>query len=219
MLEKYEIVSGLFNGYDFRRFFTASTRDKLTILLESQEFILQQENGKERLFRHVDELSKAFSLSIPDQKALEIKDEVGFFQAVKARLIKFTTGESKVSDEVIESAIKQLVSKAVHSEGVIDIFDAAGLKKPEISILSDEFLEEVKNMQRKNLALELLKKLLNDEIKARSKRNLIQSKKFSEMLSNAINKYQNNLLTSTEILNEVIGMQRISGRKASGATN
>ena len=161
MIEKYEIICNLFNGFDFKKFFSATTKDKLTIILEAQEFILQLENGKDRLLKHVDELTKAFSLSIPDYRAMDLKDEVGFFQAIKARLIKFTPGEGAKSDEEIETAIKQIVSKAVYSEGVVDIFDAAGLKKPEISILSDEFLEEIRGMERKNLALELLKKLLN----------------------------------------------------------
>jgi type I restriction enzyme R subunit len=215
MLEKYEIVCNLFDGFDFRKFFPASTKEKLTIILEAQEFILQAENGKERLLKHVDELTKAFSLSIPDSRAMDIKDEVGFFQAIKARLIKYTIGEGKRSDDEIETAIKQIVSKAVYSDGVVDVFDAAGIKKPEISIFSDEFLEEIKGMDRKNLAIELLKKLLNDEIKVRAKRNLIQSKKFSEMLSNAVKNYQNNLLTSTEILTELIEMAK-DFREATG---
>jgi len=208
MIEKYEIVCNLFSGFDFNKFFTATTKDKLTIILEAQEFILQLENGKDRLLKHVDELTKAFSLSIPDNRAMEIKDEVGFFQAIKSRLIKYTPGNGNKSDEEIETAIKQIVSKAVYSEGVVDIFDAAGIKKPEISILSDEFLEEIKGMERKNLALELLKKLLNDEIKVRAKRNLIQSKKFSEMLANAVMRYQNNLLTTTQILSELVEMAK-----------
>ncbi len=139
------------------------------------------------------------------QKRRKLTDqEIAFFEAVKARLAKFTGVNSGKSDEEIETAIRQIIDKAVVSEGVIDIFDAAGIKKPDISILSDEFLEEIKGMQYKNLALELLRKILNDEIKVRSKYNVIQGRKLSEMLENAIKKYQNKLLTAVEIINEVI---------------
>jgi len=208
MLEKYEVVCNIFDGFDFRRYFTAPINEKLTVILEAEEFILKLENGKDRLLKNVDDLSKAFSLSIPDQRAMDIKDEVGLFQAIKARLIKFIGTTGARTDEEIETSIRQIVSKAVHSEGVVSIFDAAGLKKPEMSILSDEFLEEVKGMQRKNLAFELLKKLLNDEIKTRARRNLIQSKKFSEMLADAVKKYQNNLLSTSQILKELIDMAK-----------
>ena len=123
---------------------------------------------------------------------MKIKAGIGFFQAVKARLTKFEPGGSGKSDAEVETAIRQIVDKAVVVDGVIDIFDAAGIKKPDISILSDEFLEEIQGMRRKNLALELLKKILNDEVKTRTKKNLAQSRKFSEMLEEAIRKYQNN---------------------------
>jgi len=139
---------------------------------------------------------------------MEIKDDVGFFQAVKARLTKFEPAGSGKSDAEIETAIRQIVDQAEVSEGVIDVFDAAGIKKPDISILSDEFLAEVQGMERKNLALELLKKLLNDEIKVRTKKNLIQSRKLSEMLENAIRKYQMNLLTTAQIIEELIALAR-----------
>ena len=166
------------------------------------------EDGKGRFTKEVIALSKAFALSVPQHKAMEIKDEVGFFQAVKARLTKFEpTGIGK-SDLEIETAIRQIVDKAVVSEGIIDVFDAAGIKKPDISILSDEFLREVQGMKRKNLAVELLKKILNDEIKFRVKKNLIQSKKLSEMLENAIKKYQNNLLTAAQVIEELIKLAK-----------
>ena len=153
-------------------------------------------------------LSKAFALSVPDERAMELKDEVGFFQAVKARLVKFEPGNGGRSDFEIESAIRQLVDKAVTADGVVDIFDAAGIKKPDISILSDEFMEEVKGMEHKNLALELLKKILNDEIKARGRKNLLQSKKLSEMLEQAIARYQNNLLTAAQVIDELIKLAK-----------
>jgi type I restriction enzyme R subunit len=208
MLEKYEIVCQMFDKFDYKRFFKADTQQKLTIILETQEYILNLEDGKERFTKEVLTLSKFFALSVPHPKAMEIKDDVGFFQAVKARLVKFEPTGTGKSDAEIETAIRQIVDKAVVSEGIIDVFDAAGIKKPDISILSDEFLKEIQGMERKNLALELLKKLLNDEIKFRTKKNLIQSKKFSEMLENAIKKYQNNLLTTAQVIEELIRLAK-----------
>jgi type I restriction enzyme R subunit len=208
MLEKYEIVCQMFDKFDYKRFFKADTQQKLTIILETQEYILNLEDGKERFTKEVLTLSKFFALSVPHPKAMEIKDDVGFFQAVKARLTKFEPTGTGKSDVEIETAIRQIVDKAVVSEGIIDVFDAAGIKKPDISILSDEFLREIQGMERKNLALELLKKLLNDEIKFRTKKNLIQSKKFSEMLENAIKKYQNNLLTTAQVIEELIRLAK-----------
>jgi len=204
MLEKFEIVEQMFNGFDYKRYFTADTRAKLTIILEAQEHILGLEDGKNRYTKQVAFLSQAFALSVPNLKAMEIKEEVGFFQAVKARLTKFEPVGSGKSDAEIETAIRQIVDKAVVSEGVVDVFDAAGIKKPDISILSDEFLAEIQGMERKNLALELLKKLLNDEIKVRMRKNFIQSRKLSEMLEKAIKKYQNNLLTAAQVIEELV---------------
>jgi len=203
MLEKFEIVEQMFNGFNCQRYFSADTQEKLTIILEAQEHILGLDDGKNRFTKQVSLLSKAFALSVPHPKAMDIKELVGFFQAVKARLVKFEPSSGK-SDAEIETAIRQIVDKAVVAEGVVDIFDAAGIKKPDISILSDEFLEEVKGMERKNVAIELLNKILNDEIKGRAKRNFIQSKKLSEMLENAIRKYQNNLITSAEVIEMLI---------------
>ena len=208
MLEEFEIVCQMFDKFDYKRFFKAGTQQKLTIILEAQEYILNLEDGKERFTKEVLGLSKAFALSVPHPKAMEIKDDVGFFQAVKARLTKFEPTGTGKTDAEIETAIRQIVDKAVVSEGIIDVFDAAGIKKPDISILSDEFLKEIQGMERKNLALELLKKLLNDEIKFRTKKNLIQSKKFSEMLENAIKKYQNNLLTTAQVIEELIRLAK-----------
>jgi len=204
MIEKFEIVEQMFNGFDYKKYFSADTHQKLTIILESQEHVLGLEDGKNRYLKQVALLSQSFALSVPNLKAMEIKDEVGFFQAIKARLTKFEPIGSGKSDAEIETAIRQIVDKAVVSDGVIDVFDAAGIKKPDISILSDEFLEEVKHMERKNLAFELLKKLLNDEIKTRTRKNFIQSKKLSELLANSIKKYQNNLLTSAQVIDELI---------------
>ncbi|EKE19555.1 MAG: hypothetical protein ACD_8C00139G0001 [uncultured bacterium] len=208
MIEKHEIVEQMFDGFDYKKYFSASISEKMTIILESQEHVLSLENGKNRFVQNVDLLSKAFALSVPSLAAMNIKDEVGFFQAVKARLVKFEPQGTGKSDEEIETAIRQIIDGAVVSDGIIDIFDAAGIKRPDISILSDEFLEEIKGMERKNLALELLKKILNDEIKSRSKKNLIQGRKLSEMLEKAIKKYQNNILTAAQVIDELIKLAK-----------
>jgi type I restriction enzyme R subunit len=207
-LEKFEIVEQMFDGFDYKRYFTADTRAKLTIILEAQEHILGLEDGKNRFTKQVALLSQAFALSVPNPKVMAIKDEIGFFQAVKARLTKFEPIGSGKFDAEMETAIRQIVDKAVVSEGIIDVFDAAGIKKPDISILSDEFLAEIQGMERKNLALELLKKLLNDEIKMRTRKNFIQSRKLSEMLESTIKKYQNNLLTAAQVIEELVKLAK-----------
>lgn len=208
MEEKYEVVAQMFSGFNYQSYFSSATGEKMRIILEAQEHILGLEDGKNRFVKNVSVLSKVFSLAIPSLPALRLKEEVGFFQAIKARLVKFEPRGGGKSDEEIETAIRQIVDEAVVSDGIIDIFDAAGIKKPDISILSDEFLEEVKGMERQNIALELLKKILNDEIKARSTKNLIQGRRLSEMLEHAIKKYQNNLLTAAQVIEELIGLAK-----------
>ena len=208
MMEKLEVVRQMMHGYDYSVYFKAPIAEKLSIILTSEEHILSLDKGKERFIREVVFLSKAFALSKSTEEADEVAEEISFFQAIKARLAKFeNSGEGK-SDEEVETAIRQLVDKAVVSDGVVDIFDAAGIKKPDISILSNEFLEEILGMKRKNISIELLRKILNDEIKIRSKFNFIQSKKLSEMLQNAIQKYQSNLISATEIINELIAIAK-----------
>lgn len=189
--------------FNYRRFFTVSPQEKLSIILQAEEHILGLQEGKERFVREVSLLSQALSICISKEDVQPHLTEVAFFQAVKARLVKFEgTGGGK-SDFEIETAIKQIVDEALSSDKVVDIFDAAGIDKPDISglsILSDEFLLEVKGMQHKNLALELLKKILNDEIKSVTKRNLTKGKALLIMLETALKKYQNNLLTTVEII-------------------
>ncbi|MEI8007746.1 MAG: DUF3387 domain-containing protein, partial [Bacteroidota bacterium] len=183
-------------------------REKLSIILQAEEHILGLQEGKERFIREVALLSQAFALSVPQEKAMVIKDEIAFFQAVKSRLVKFEgTGTGK-SDIEIETAIKQIVDEALTSDKVIDIFDAAGIKKPDISILSDDFLLEVKGMKHQNLALELLKKVLNNEIKTRARTNLVKSRALLEMLESSIKRYQNNLLSTAEIIQELINIAK-----------
>lgn len=208
MMEKYEIVVQMFDGFDYKRYFSADTKEKMTIILEAQEYILGLEDGKNRFTKQVSLLSKTFALSVPSLPAMNIRDELGFFQAIKARLTKFEPTGSGKSDAEIETAIRQIVDRAVVVDGVIDIFDAAGIKKPDISILSDDFLEEIRDMKRKNLAFELLKKILDDEIKIRTKKNFIQSKKLSDMLDAAIKRYQNNLLTAAQVIEELINIAK-----------
>lgn len=211
MEELYEIVVDLFHGFDYKRFFTLQPREKLTFLLDATDFVLGLDKGQERFSTNVSNLSKAFAISVPHPKAIEIRDDLSFFQAIKARISKLRESNKKRSDEEVETAIRQIISDALISSEVIDIFQAAGLQNPEISglnILSDEFMAELKDMPRKNLALELLRRLLNDEIKQRSQRNIIQSKKFSEMLADAIKRYQNNAITAAEIIEELIRLAK-----------
>jgi type I restriction enzyme R subunit len=207
MLEKLEIVSQMYHGFDYRQYFKADTSKKLSLILAAEEHILALENGKKRYIDEVTALSQAFAIAIPHEEALGVKDEVAFFQAVKARLVKFAAGSGK-TDEEIETAIRQIIDKALVTEKVIDVFDAAGIKKPDISILSEEFLLEVKNMEHKNIALEVLKKILNDEIKVRIKTNLIQGKTLMEMLENSIKKYHNKIITATEVIEELIDLSK-----------
>jgi type I restriction enzyme, R subunit len=208
MQEKREVVSQIFHGFNYQDYFIADTSGKLTLILQAEDFILGLENGKKRFIDEVAALSKAFAIAIPHEQALAAKDEVAFFQAVKARLVKFDRPGSGRSDEDLETAIRQVIDQSLVSEQVVDVFDAAGIKKPDISILSEDFLMEIKGMQQKNIALETLKKLLNDEIKARARKNLVQSHTLMEMLENSIKRYHNNILTAAEVIDELINLSR-----------
>lgn len=202
MKEKFEIIEQMFNGFDFKAYFKVDTAQKLEVLLGAQNFILTTQKLKERFLKEVTLLSKLFAMSIPSPDADAIKNGVAFFQAVKARINKFT-GNSIKSDYEVETAIKQIVDDALSSDGVVDIFEAAGIESPSVSILSDEFLLEVKNMQQKNVAFELLKKLLSDEVRIRKTKNLVQGKKFSEMLESVVKRYHNNQIDSAQVLAEL----------------
>ena len=208
MLEKFEVVSQMFHGFDYEKYFNGDTSKKLSVILAAEEHILSLENGKKRYINEVTTLSKAFAIAIPHEKAMAVKDKVAFFQAVKARLAKFVSTGAGKTDEEIETTIRQVIDKALISEQVIDIFDAAGIKKPNISILSEEFLIELKGMKHKNIALEVLKKLLNNEIRSRSKKNLVKSKTLMEMLEDSIKKYQNKILTAVEVIDELIKLSK-----------
>lgn len=208
MLEKLEVVSQMYHGFAYETYFEADTSKKLSLILAAEEHILGLEDGKKRYINEVTALSKAFAIAIPHDQAMDAKDEVSFFQAVKARLAKFDATGSGKTDEEIETTIRQVIDKALVSEQVIDVFDAAGIKKPDISILSEEFLMELKGMKHKNVALEVLKKLLNDEIKSRAKKNLVKSRTFLEMLENSIKKYHNKILTAAEVIEELIKLSK-----------
>jgi len=207
MLEKYEIVCDLFYGFDYRQFFTAGPRQKLRLIPEAMEHILKQEDGKERYLQHVSELSKSFSLAVPHEKALEIRDDVGFFQAVRAAIIKTTVSEGRPQEQ-LDTAVKQILSKAVVPSGVIDVYSVLGLEKPVISILSPEFLEEVKGVPQKNLAFEVLRKLLNDEIRTVSQRNVVQGRSFADMLEKSIKRYQNKSIQTAQVIEELIELAK-----------
>ncbi len=207
MMEKYEVCLGLFHGFDWTKWVSGTPQERLSLLPAAQEHILSREDGKNRLLRAVTELSQAFALAVPHEEAMSIRDDVGFFQAVRAVLAKSTPGERK-TDEELEHAIRQIISKAVVSDEVIDIFAAAGLKKPDISILSDEFLAEVRGMPQRNLAVELLQKLLKGEIKNRSRRNIVQARSFAELLEQAVRKYQNRAIETAQVIEELIQLAK-----------
>ncbi|APG59338.1 type I restriction endonuclease subunit R [Christiangramia salexigens] len=208
VLEKLEVVSQMYEGFPYEDYFQADTGKKLSLILAAEEHILGLEDGKKRYINEVTALSKAYAIAVPHEQAMDVKEEVSFFQAVKARLAKFDGTGAGRTDEEIETTIRQVIDQALVSEQVIDVFDAAGIKKPDISILSEEFLMELKGMEHKNVALEVLRKLLNDEIKARSKRNLIKSKSLKEMLESSINKYHNKILTAAEVMDELIKLSK-----------
>lgn len=204
LLEKLEIVEQMYHGFAYEEYFAADVSRKLTLILSAENHILGLENGRKRYVDEVMALSQAFSIAIPHEQAMDVKDEVAFFQAVKARLVKFDiTGFGRTDDE-IETVIRQVIDQALVTEQVIDVFDAAGIKKPDISILSEDFLLEVSNMKHKNVAIEVLKKLLNDEIKARIRKNLVLGKSLMEMLENSIARYHNKILTAAEVIEELI---------------
>ena len=207
MLTKCEVCLGLFHGFDRSPWLTGTPAQRLSLLPAAQEHILAQNDGKSRLLQAVTELSKAFALAVPHDDAIRIRDDVGFFQAVRAALIKNVPGERR-SGEDLDHAIRQIISKAMVSDEVVDIFAAAGLKKPDISILSDEFLAEVRGMPQRNLAVELLQKLLKGEIKLRSRRNLVQARLFSEMLETSLRRYQNRAIETAKVIEELIALAK-----------
>ena len=208
MLEKMEIIQQMLSKIDYKPYFDADVSTKLSLILQTEDYILGLQDGKKRFVKEVNALSKAFAIAIPHDEAMSVKEEVSFFQAVKARLCKFDITSSGKTSEEIETTIRQVIDKALVSNQVVDVFDAAGIKKPDISILSEEFLMELKDMEHKNIALEVLKKLLNDEIKVRMNRNIVQGRTLMEMLENSIARYHNKVITAVEVIDELIGLSK-----------
>ena len=207
MQEKYEVCCALFHGFDWTKWTTGTPPERLSLLPAAQEHILAQENGKDRCLQAVRELSQAFALAVPHEETLRIRDDVGFFQAVRAQLIKRAPGEAR-SEEELDLAVRQIISRAVASEGVMDIFAAAGLDKPDISVLSDEFLAEVRGMPHRNLAVELLQKLLKGEISTKRRKNVVQARSFAEMLEQTLRRYQNRAIEAAQVIEELIQLAR-----------
>ena len=207
MLEKYEIVKDMFHGFKYRRFFELKPSERISFVPSAMEHILKEQGKKERFLRETVGLLKAFSLAVPSEKAMRIKEEVGLFQAIQAAISK-TTATQEGGEERFDTAIKQILSKAVISDRIIDIFEAAGIQKPELSILSEGFLAEVKDMPQRNLAFEALKKLLNDEIRLIAKKNLVQGKSFMEMLDKTIKRYTNKSVEAAQVIEELIELAR-----------
>ncbi len=205
MLELYEAIDYQLRHFDWRKFFTLSPVEKLKFIPVIVDYIFSQENGEQSFTDNTKNLLKAFAISVPHEKAMAIRDDVALFQAIKSRLVKISDrNESGKTNDEMDTAIKQIISEAITADNVIDIFDAAGLKKPNIEILDERFLQELKDLPQKNLAVELLKKLLKDEIKKRTKINLVESKKFSEMLEDAIKRYHNGMIDTVEFLEKVL---------------
>ena len=207
MLEKFDICCGLFHGFDRSAWVTGTPQERLSLLPAAQEHILAQENGKDRCIQAVRDLSRAFALAVPHEDAIRIRDEVGFFQAVQAVLAKRAAATAR-PDEELDQAVRQIISRAVAPEGVIDIFAAAGLEKPDISILSDQFLAEVRGMPQRNLAVELLQKLLKGELATRRRKNVVQARSFAEMLEQTLRRYQNRAIEAAQVIEELISLAR-----------
>ena len=208
MLEKHDIACDMMHGFNWHKWTTGKPADRLALIPAGQQHILEQEDGKKRWVQMVTELSRAFALCAGSHEATEIRDGVCFFQTIQAALSKQSTNNQKTPEQ-IEAAIRQLVSKAITTEGqVIDVFTAAGLPKPDISILSDQFLAEIRGLKYKNVAAELLVKLLKDELKVRSKRNLVQTQVFSAKLKQTLNAYHNRAISTMQVLEELIKLAK-----------
>jgi type I restriction enzyme, R subunit len=207
MLEKYEVCCALFHGFNRSKWVTGKPQERLGLLPAAQEHILAQENGKDRCIRAVRELSQAFALAVPHEEALRIRDDVAFFQAVQAVLAKRAPADAR-PEEDLDHAVRQIISRAVAPEGVVDIFAAAGLEKPDISILSDEFLAEVRGMPQRNLAVELLQKLLKGELSLRRRKNVVQARSFADMLEQTLRRYQNRAIEAAQVIEELIRLAK-----------
>ncbi len=196
-----------FHGFDLTRWATGTSADKLGLLPPAQEHTLAQKDGKDRMLDAVADLTKAFALAAPHEDALRIRDDVAFFQAVRAVLAKRTPGDARTNEE-LDHAVRQIVSEPLAPDGVVDIFAAAGIDKPDISILSDGFLAKVRDMPQRNLAVELLDKLLSGEIRTRRRKNVVQARSFEEMLGDSLTRYQNRAIEAAQVIEELIQLAR-----------
>jgi len=205
-MEKYEVVQDILHGFDYSLFFTGTAVQRIAVIPEAMDFILQLEDGQQRFVQAVTELSKAYALVATHDDAVKLREEIAFFQCLRAQFAKLGgSGDGGgPSKDDLDAAVRQIISKSIASNEVIDIFAAAGMDRPDISILSDEFLAEVRDMPQRNLALEVLRKLLNDEIKTRSRKNLVQSRSFAEMLDKTIRKYQNRSIDVAQVIAELV---------------
>ena len=207
MLEKHEVCCALFHGFNWSKWTTGTSAERVALIPPAQEHILAQENGKDRCIAAVRELSQAFALAVPHEETHRIRDDVGFFQQVRAALSKASPSQTR-AEEDLDMAVRQIVSRAVASESVMDIFSAAGLEKPDISVLSDEFLAEVQGMPQRNLAVELLQKLLRGELSIRRRTNVVQARSFAEMLEQSLRRYQNRAIEAAQVIEELIQLAR-----------
>ena len=211
-LEKYEVVKGIFHGFDWKPFLSGTAADRLACISAGVEFVLGLADGRQRVMTHVRDLTEGFALSVPDERVLAVRDDVAFFQAIRSQLVKLGGGGGGggggEDEKEVDRAVKQLVARSVASDEVIDIFKAVGMDKPDISILSDEFLQEVQKMPQKNLAVEVFKKLMKDAIMRQARTNLVQSRNFSEMLEETIRKYQNRTIEVAQVISELVKMAK-----------
>ena len=207
MLEKYEVCCAMFHGFDWSDWTSGSAQKRMALSPPAQEHILAQENGKDRFVQAVRELHQAFTLAVPHDETKKIRDDLAFFQFIQSALLKPSPGEVR-SDEALDHAMRQIISRAVAPEGVIDVFEAAGLEKPDVSILSNDFLDEVRGMTHRNLAVELLQKLLKGELSIRRRRNLVQARSFAEMLERTLRRYQNRSIESAQVIEELIELAK-----------
>ncbi len=207
MQEKYEICCGILHGFDWSDWASGDAQARIGLLPAAQEQVLSRVNGKERFIQAVRDLSKAFALAVPHEKALAIRDDVAFFQAVQAVLVKRAPGDARPEEE-LDQAVRQIIARAVAPEGMVDIFAAAGLQKPDLSILSEEFLAEVRGMPQRNLAVELLQKLLKGELRERRRKNVVQARSFAEMLEQTLRRYQNRAVEAAQVIEELIALAR-----------
>jgi len=210
LLEKHDLIKELLHGHDYSKFFIGKSSEKMRAIVETMDYIIGlREERKNDYIKLVTEMSRAYSLCATTDIAESLNLEVGFHKAVKASLVKMISNDGKKkTTSQLDSELNQLLSKAISSNEVVDILGSVGLSKPNIAILSDEFLEEVKGMKQKNLAVELLNRLLKGNIKTFSRRNLVQSKKFSELLEASIRKYQNRAIETTQVIMELIELAK-----------